>query len=83
MRKEAKRKAALSVYRLMRAQQRRATTANFQNEMQEANRRHDKKVELSRLVLHSRLQPGMVQNQQYIVHRRQALLAELANSMLP
>ena len=85
MRKEAKKKAAVSVYRLMKAQQRRAATANFQNETAEANRRHNKKLELAQLdsVLFSRPQPGMIHNQQFMAHRRQALLAELANSLLP
>ena len=77
MRKETKKNAAVSVYRLMKAQQRRAATANFQNEMAEANRCHNKKLELAQLdsVLFSRPQPGMVHNQQFMAHRRQALLA--------
>ena len=76
-------KHALSTYRLMRAQQRRAATANFQNEMQEATRRHNKKLEVERItgILTSR-QPGMLHNQQYLAHRRQALLGEIASSML-
>ena len=77
-------KRVLSTYRLMRAQQRRAATANFQNEMQEATRRHNKKLEVERItgILTSR-QPGMLHLQQYLAHRRQALLGEIASSMLP
>ena len=45
----------------MRAQQRRAATANFQIETQEATRRHNKKLEVERItgILTSR-QPGML-----------------------
>ena len=73
----------LSTYRLMRAQQPRAATANFQNKIQEATRRHDKKLEVERItgILTPR-QPGVFHNQQYLAHRRQALLGEIASSML-
>ena len=74
-------KHVLSTYRLMRAQQRRAVTANCQNKMQEATRRRDKKLEVERStdILTSR-QPGM--RQQYLQHRQQALLGEIAISVL-
>ena len=76
-------KRVLSTYRLMRAQQRRAATANFQNEMQEATRRHNKKLEVERITgILTSTQPGMLHNQQYLAHRRQALLGEIASSML-
>ena len=78
-------KGHVSAYRLMKAQQRRAAAVNFQNEMQEAHRRANKKLELMQLnsMLYGRPQPGFVHNQQYLAHRKQALLQELANGMLP
>ena len=78
-------KGHVSAYRLMKAQQRRAATVNFQNEMQEAHRRANKKLELMQLnsMLYRRPQPDMIHNQQYLAHRRQALLREIANGMLP
>ena len=72
----------LSTYRLMKAQQRRAATVNFQNEMAEAHRRANKRLHLMQVnsMLYGRLSPGMRNS---LTYRKAALEREVANSLLP
>ncbi len=73
---------ALSVWEQIKKQRRHITVANFQNEMNEAHRRANKKLELMQAesLLYGRLQPGM---RDRLTYRKAQLEQELAKSMLP
>ena len=73
---------ALSTYRLMKAQMRRAATVNFQNDMQEAHRNANRKLQIKQVesMLYDRLTPGIRSS---LIYRKAALEREVANSLLP
>ena len=77
-----KRIPALSVWRQIQKQRRHSTVANFQNEMNEAHRRANKKLELMQAesLLYGRLTPGM---RDRLTYRKSQLEHDLAKSMLP
>ncbi len=73
---------ALSVWEQIKKERRHSTVANFQNEMNEAHRRANKKLELMQAesLLYGRLTPGMRDRPTY---RKAQLEHDLAKSMLP
>ena len=77
-----KRIPALSVWRQIQKQRRHSTVANFQNEMNAAHGRANKKLELMQAesLLYGRLTPGM---RDRLTYRKAQLEHELAKSMFP
>ena len=73
---------ARSVWKQIKKQRRHITVANFQNEMNEAHQRANKKLELMQAesLLSGRLQPGM---RDRLTYRKAQLGQELAKSTLP
>ena len=80
--KKKRKSPALSTYRLMKAQMRRAATVNFQNDMPEAHRNANRKLQIKQVesMLYDRLSPGMRSS---LIYRKAALEREVANSLLP
>ena len=73
---------ALSVWEHIQKQRKHSTVANFQNEMNAAHRRANKKLELMQAesLLYGRLTPG---TRDRLTYRKAQLEHELVKSMLP
>ena len=77
-----KKSPALSTYRPVKSQMRRAAMVNFQNDLQEAHRNANRKLQLMQVnsMPYDRLSPGMRNS---LMYRKGVLEREVANSLLP